>query len=107
MRMGRWLTVRAEEIKLMYHEFRIGFKLIFECSRSRLNCINFINQRKQYRCVLKHNIHKELEFVYSSLIRICITRNLYNSPHSSNLGATAVMETCIGKEIVISTWWMH
>ena len=55
--MGWSLTVRAEGIKLMYYKCYSGFKLIFECSRSRLNCINFINQRKQYHCVLKHNIH--------------------------------------------------
>ena len=57
MWMGWWLTVRAEGIKLMYYKCYSGFKLIFECSRSRLNCINFINQRKQYHCVLKHNIY--------------------------------------------------
>ncbi len=58
MQMGWWLTVRAEGIKLMYYKCRSGYKLIFECSRSRLNGINFINQRKQYHCVLKHNIHQ-------------------------------------------------
>ena len=76
MVMDWWLAVRAEGIKLMYYKCCSGFKLIFECSRSRLNCINFINQRKQYHCVLKHNIHHYLEFVYSSLIRICITRKV-------------------------------
>ena len=101
MRMCWWLTVRAEGITLMYYKCCSGFKLIFECSRSRIHCINIINQRKQYHCVLKHNIHHYFEFVYSSLIRICITRNLYNSPHSSNLGAMADGNVCWERNCVL------
>ncbi len=57
MWMGWWLTVRAKGIELMYYKCYSSFKLIFECSRSRLNCINFFNQRKQYHCILKHSSH--------------------------------------------------